>query len=196
MHRVTSSNNFRIWTEEEIVRSRPWDSRLERLRAEANRPRRACKPFVAFESLLKMDELISEWQGLSRDERSYAWTEKRVDKYWLANPTADPAPAMPLKELRRYRHRLESDSIRYFGVPIGDRLHQLIQQPNGVVPEIPIIVSEFPNPVQSQASMGAAYVTGADFGSPAARRQAHCRARPTNSRYWSNENFGIYVRRD
>lgn len=194
MHLMTSSNNFLVWTEQEIVRSRTWDVRLQRLRTEANRSRRACKPFVELESLHEIDELILEWQGLPRDQRPYAWTEKRVNEYSLTHPSADPAPATPLKDLQRYRSSLENSGPRYFGAPMADELHQLVRRPRGGMPEIPIVVSEFPNPVRSHASMGAAYVTGAEFGSAGARRQAHCRARPMNSPNWPGQEFSLYVR--
>lgn len=196
MHPITSDNNFRTWTKNEIRRSRLWDDRLEQLRYEANRPRRACKPFVAFESVWEIDQLVTDAQGLPRDARPYAWTDERVDNYSLEHPWADPAPAVPLKDLQRYQRSLNRCSERYFGVPMADRLHQLIQKAVGLVPEIPIIVSEFPNPVRSQASMGAAHLTGAEFGSPAARRLAHYRARPMNSPDWPGEAFSLYVRPD
>lgn len=196
MQRTPTHSDFKIWTELEIARSRLWDSQLKRLRFDANRPRRICRPFVAYESVSEIDELIAQTFAMSRYDRRYAWKEKRVDCYSLDHPGADPAPAAPLKDLRRYRKSLDRYSERYFGAPIADELHRLIRQADGAVPEIPLVVSEFPNPVQAQASGAAAYVTGADFSTPEARRQAHWRARPMNSPDWPGERFEIHLHPD
>jgi hypothetical protein len=176
--------NYREWLEQELPSAPPWRQHVDARHAEALKPRRTASTY-SIASYATVDELRStheEWTNLPRDQRDFAWSASRVEQRQLANPEADLAPNRPLAHLRRWDAGLKRDELRWIGATSGHELHKLYCSPTGYVPSLPTTLALCPAPSGRQASLAAAKLSGADFGTPEARRQSFRRASPFHNK--------------
>jgi hypothetical protein len=118
----------------------------------------------------------ADWIAIEREERAFAWSARRVDNRFWVNPWTDPAPNEPLDHLRRWDRGLIRDETRWLGVHTSAQLHPLSCCGTGYLPPLPSDLALYPRPTGPQASLAAARITGAEFGTPEGRRQAFRRA--------------------
>ena len=67
--------------------------------------------------------------------------------------------------------------------------HSLYCSPTGYKPSLPTALAQYPAPSGRQASLAAARLSGADFGTPEARRQAFRRS----SAFHRDDGFMVLV---
>jgi hypothetical protein len=175
--------NYRDWLGHELTKSEPWQAHVDARRAEAMKPRRTASGCsIASYSSLEGIRLAQEgWSQASWLQRPFAWSDDRVASY-----SFNPAPYEALEHLRRYELNLETDEKSWIGATAAPELHSFYCSPSGYLPNLPSVLALYSAPVGGQASLAAAKITGVDFGSSSARRQAFYRTSP---RHPSSEPF-------
>jgi hypothetical protein len=189
------TTNYRDWVGRELMNSGPWRAQVDSRRTEVMKPRRTASGYsiASYVSLEEIRLAREGWSEASWLQRPYAWKDDRVASYSL-----NPAPYEALEYLRRWELNLASDEKSWIGATAAPELHSFYRGPSGYLPSLPSCLALYPAPVGGQASLAAAKITGADFGTSAARRQAFYRAsprHPRNAQFDSNEErFTVDVR--
>jgi hypothetical protein len=175
---MTEKRSYLGWLTDELIRSESWRGRVEKRRAEARRPRRVGLTLASYSDCAAMRADLEVYRGMPRDLRPYAWGPSRVERF-----SFDPAPNQPLDHMSRYLGGLASDGTRWIGGPAPDPLHRLYSSPTGLLPALSVDLDHHPAPTGGQASMAAARLSGAAWGTVEAQRKAFFRARPPESSF-------------
>ena len=183
-------DNYRDWLPPLFEKSAPWHEVVDRRRAEALKPRRTASGFsiASYTNVEEMAKVLETWRETPTADRAYSWSYGRI-----AREATTEAPAEPVEHVRRYLNGLARDAVSYVGGPAADELHELYSQPTGYIPNLPSALALYRAPTGGQASLAAAKITGADFGTSSARIKAFNRASPRNRvpefSFLSNEEF-------
>lgn len=171
---------YRSWLEQHLASAVPWHAHVDARRAEAMRPRRTASAYsiASYPTLDSLRAAREGWVLLPRASRAFAWGDDRLEERQRADPIADLAPNEPLDHLRRWERGLRRDETRWLGVSAADELHSFYCAATGYLPPLASSLAGYPAPTGPQASLAAARITGADFGTAEARRQAFRRATP------------------
>ncbi len=169
--------NYRDWIAPELERSELWRPHVDLRRVEVLKPRRTASGYsiASYVNLEEVPQVQKGWSEASWVQRPFGWSEARV-----ARDSLDPAPYEALEHLRRYLLNLESDEKSWVGATAAPELHNLYRSASGYLPNLPSVLALYRAPEGGQASLAAAKISGASWGTPAARRQAFYRVSPRN----------------
>jgi hypothetical protein len=160
------------WHEQELARSPRFCDEIDKARTEAFAPRRSSDVLASYASLDAIRSVVKTALDAPRDEHPYRWREERVERMWLA------APHDPLSHASRYAQHVQKLAHHYVGATIAaEQIHLLVRQGSGYQLDLaPLRPLGGEAPIGHAASMCAAHLNGASWGSPDAQRQAHWRA--------------------
>lgn len=166
--------NHLEWRAREVNASPRFERDLDRLRAEAQRERRT-SPRFAEASLEALADHVERRRKLDRDERSYSWSEPRVNR-----DTFDPNPNEPADAAARYLKRCQALAGHYLGATAAAPVIHAAARATEPVRIEPVGSVGYPAPIGGTASSAAAALSGAEWKGQSARRLALHRATPAD----------------
>jgi hypothetical protein len=193
------TDNYWTWNADHLERSARWQERVDKRRGEAHKGRRSTRPIASYVTLDEIRDDLARLRAMPRDERPYAWSERRVDGRDAAGrikprrETWDPAPNEPARHLEHWLTALSRDAHNFIGpTAAAEMLHQLYTSPSGYRPDFAIAdLGAHPAPAGAGGSSAAAHLTGIQWGATGTPRQAFARVAPRRG-----DKFTVHIKRN
>jgi len=142
---------------QELSRSEKFARKVERLRAEDQRDRRAMPQFTEFADIEAMQAHVAAERARPRRERTWKWSEDRV-----YTDCFDPAPSDPCDALNRQQRELQTTGFHFFGA--SSAANRLLDFLRGGMLGIPGAIASLAM-TDAVASCTTARVHGLEWGS-------------------------------